>query len=100
MAEKMKRVAWILIFLAGMLLSAWIVFSGLNLEDDPIAARLALAYYGFQCLGPFWMLYDWFIRRQKRHWKPFLWLFFVPLGFLWYRFNEYKPTRLGDPTPP
>jgi hypothetical protein len=26
----------------------------------------------------------------------FLWLCFVPLGFLWYRFNEYKPTSLGD----
>ncbi|MFZ0980877.1 MAG: hypothetical protein WAN23_15850 [Candidatus Acidiferrales bacterium] len=97
----MKRVVWILIFLAAMLLSAWIViFSDLNLKDDPIAARLALAYYAFQCLGPFWMLYDWFIRRQKKHWKPFLWLFFVPLGFLWYRFNEYIPTRLGDPTRP
>lgn len=66
MTEKMKRVAWILIFLAAMLLSAWMIFSDLNLKDDPIAARLALAYYAFQCLGPFWMLYDWFIRRQKR----------------------------------
>jgi hypothetical protein len=39
------------------------------------------------------MLYDWFIRRGKKKWKSWLWLFFVPLGFLWYYFEEYRPSR-------
>ena len=46
------------------------------------------------CIGPFWMLYDWFVRKAKRTWNSWMWLFFVSWGFLWYYFEKYRVTEM------
>jgi hypothetical protein len=38
------------------------------------------------------MLYDWFVSKSKRTLKPWMWIFFVPWGFLWYYFEKYRVT--------
>ena len=93
----MRPIGWGLIFLMATLFMLWVVrFSNWNLEDQPVASRLAIAFWFFACIGPYWMLYDWFIKRRKRKWKAWLWLFFVPLGFLWYYFEEHRPSRARE----
>jgi hypothetical protein len=94
---QMRRIGWALIFLTAtlfMLSVFWVAASShWNLEDQPAASRIVIGFWIFACVGPYWMLYNWFIRRGKKKWKSWLWLFFVPLGFLWYYFEEYRPSR-------
>jgi hypothetical protein len=44
------------------------------------------------------MLYDWFVKRGKRTCEAWMWLFFVPWGFLWYYFEKYRPTKASQTT--
>jgi hypothetical protein len=37
------------------------------------------------------MLFDWFIKNQNRNLKRWMWLVFVPWGFLWYYFEVHRP---------
>jgi len=93
----MRPIGWAVIFLTTATFMFWVVnFSHWNLEDQPVASRLTIAFWLFACLGAYWMLYDWFIKRGKRKWKPWLWLFFVPLGFLWYYFEEHRRNKARE----
>jgi len=60
-----------------------------NLQDNPVASRIAIGYFFFICVGPYWMLYDSWNHERKLTRK--LWLFFVPGGFLWYYFEVFRP---------
>jgi hypothetical protein len=51
-----------------------------------------VAIHSIAGIGPFWMLADWFIRRRnKLQWQRWMWLFFMPWGFLWYVFEKWEP---------
>jgi hypothetical protein len=53
---------------------------------------ITIALHTIACIGPIWMLVDWFVkRREKLSWRPWMWLFFVPWGFLWYAFEKWEP---------
>jgi len=53
-----------------------------------------VALHTVACVGPFWMLADWFIRRGKKlRWQRWMWLFFLPWGFLWYVFEKWEPVE-------
>jgi len=81
---------WALVFAAVSATALWIVIgSRWNLQDNPVASRIALAYFFVICAAPYWMLYDSWQHERKLTRK--LWLFFVPGGFLWYFFEVYRP---------
>jgi hypothetical protein len=68
------------------------MFFHLDLEKYPLAARVGVGVHLVACIGPFWMLYDWLIKRQKR-WETWMWLSLVPWVFLWYYFEKYRPNE-------
>jgi hypothetical protein len=58
----------------------------------PVQFWFTIAVQCIVVLGPFWMLVHWFVKRkQKLSWQFWMWLFFVPWGFLWYVFEKYEP---------
>jgi hypothetical protein len=60
-----------------------------NLQENPVASRIAFAYFFVICAAPYWMLYDsW---HHERRMSRKMWLFFVPGGFLWYVFEVDRP---------
>jgi len=67
----------------------WLFFH-LNPATYPVFSRIALGVHVAACIGPFWMLYDWFIKNQKGELKRWMWLVFVPWGFLWYYFEVHR----------
>jgi len=69
------------------------MFFHLNPETYPLATRVFIGIHAIACVSPFWMLYDWFVKSGKRTWKTWMWLFFVPWGFLWYYFEKYRPAN-------
>lgn len=73
-----------------MLLHAWLVFSYLEIESYPVLSRIAIGVHILACVGPFWMIADWFIKKQKRTLERWMWLFFVPWGFVWYYFEIHR----------
>lgn len=92
MRSAMKAVYWAAIILVLNVLHLW-MFLHLDLERNPVATRIGVGIHLAACIGPFWMLYDWFIKRQQRRWKTWTWFFFVPWGFLWYYFEKYRPSK-------
>jgi hypothetical protein len=86
------------VILAATVLHLW-MFLHLNLEAYPMATRVGIGIHAVACVGAFWMLYDWFVKRGKRTWKAWMWLFFVPWGFLWYYFEKYRPANAGENRP-
>ena len=76
----MRPIHWVAVILAATVLHLW-MFLHLNLEAYPVATRVDIGIHAVACVGPF---LDWFVIRGKRTWKAWLWLFFVPWGFLWY----------------
>lgn len=37
---------------------------------------ITIALHTIACIGPFWMLADWFVKRRKKlRWRPWMWLF-------------------------
>jgi hypothetical protein len=87
----MKPIQWVMIFVVASLLHLW-MFLHIDLETHPVASWIAIAMQLAICIGPFWMLYDWFVSKSKRTLKSWMWLFFVPWGFLWYYFEKYRLT--------
>lgn len=82
----MRLVLWILLFVVISLFAGWVViFSSWNLQDNPVAARFAVAFFIFVGAGPYWMLYD-SLHHDKRL-TPKMGLIFVPGGFIWYYFE-------------
>jgi hypothetical protein len=94
----MRPIQWVAIILAADVFHLWMFFH-LNLETHPIASWIGIGIHVGACVGPFWMLYDWFIKRRQRTWKAWTWLFFVPWGFLWYYFEKHRPTKAREANP-
>jgi hypothetical protein len=94
----MRSIHWVTIILVANILHLWMFFH-LNLETHPVAARVGIGIHVAACIGPFWMLYDWFVKRNKGTWKPWMWLAFVPWGFLWYYFEKYRPSKAREINP-
>jgi hypothetical protein len=46
--------------------------------------------------GCYWMLAHWFIKKGQRQFKAWMWLFFVPWGWLWYCFEVLPFLRPTD----
>ena len=68
------------------------VLNNATIENNPAIIRLTIGLAVIACIGPFWMLAHWFIKRAKKlRWQRWMWLFFVPWGFLWYVFEKYEP---------
>lgn len=89
----MRLIWWILVFIAITLLAGWVViYSNWNLQDNPVASRIAIGYFFFVCAGGYWMLYDCW--RHDRKFTRKMWLSFVPGGFLWYYFERFRPRHL------
>jgi len=68
---------------------SWLFFH-LDPEKHPALFFFAIAVHIAACIGPFWMLFDWFIKNEKRILKQWMWLFFMPWGFLWYYFEVHR----------
>jgi len=85
----MRSAYWIAIILVANVLHLF-MFLHLNSETHPVATGIGIGIHFAACLGSFWMLYDWFIRRRRDKWKAWMWLFFVTWGFLWYYFEKYR----------
>jgi hypothetical protein len=92
MKSAMRPAYWVAIILVLNVLHLW-MFLHLDLERYPVATRIGVGIHFAACIGPFWMLYDWFIKRKQKRWKTWTWLFFVPWGFLWYYFEQYRPSK-------
>ena len=80
---------WVAVISAVNALHLWLFF---HLENaNPVQFWMTIAIHVVGSLGPFWMLAHWFIRRRKRlTWQSWMWLFFVPWGFLWYISEKYE----------
>jgi len=87
----MKPIQWVMVFVAASALHLW-MFLHIDLETHPVTSWVAIGMQVAVCIGPFWMLYDWFVKKAKRTWKPWMWLFLIPWGFLWYYFEKYRPS--------
>ena len=60
----------------------------------PAQFWITIAIHTVACIGPFWMLGNWFLKRGKKLvWQRWMWQFFVPWGFLWYVFERYEPAQ-------
>lgn len=58
-------------------------------KADGVQLWMTITIHAIACIGPFWMLVHWFVKRgRKLEWKRWMWLFFVPWGFLWYFFEK------------
>jgi hypothetical protein len=86
---------WAFVIASVNVLHVWLFF---HLPDArSIQFYVTIAIHVVACIGPFWMLADWFCRRgEKLRWQSWMWLFFVPWGFLWYVFQKWKPVRLAE----
>lgn len=80
---------WILILLFATAVHSWLFFH-LDPEKYPALSFFAIGVHVAACIGPFWMLFDWFIKNEKRLLKQWMWLVFVPWGFLWYYFEVHR----------
>jgi hypothetical protein len=84
---------WLLIFAAMSATALWMMLNNWNLQDNPVASRIAITYLFIMCLGPYWMLYDsW---HHERRLNRNMWFFFVPGGFIYYYFEVRRPRLRG-----
>lgn len=83
---------WALVIVAVNIVHLWLFF---HLTDErPVAFWLTISIHIIGCIGPFWMLAHWFAkRRNKLQWQRWMWLSFVPWGFLWYIFEKWEPAE-------
>ena len=95
----MRTRYWVLIILAATSIHFCLVFGYLDLQIHPVMSRIALAVHVVACIGPFWMLADWFLKKHKRSLEGWMWLFLVPWGFLWYYFEIDRPMRAHEGWP-
>jgi len=94
----MRPIYWVTTILAANILHLWMFFH-LNLQTHPVATWVGIGIQVAACIGPFWMLYDCFVKRNERKWQAWMWVFFVPWGFLWYYFEEYRPSKARERNP-
>ena len=97
MAEKSRnrvhtREFWFAVIAAANAVHLWLFFHLTNAYLVQTYITVAIHLVGV--LGAFWMLGHWFVKRRKKlHWEHWMWLFFVPWGFLWYVFEKYEPAQ-------
>ena len=91
MIVTMQQRWWTLIFTVVSVLAMWALYANWDLRDNPVVGRIAIGYFLFICIGPYWMLYDCWTHDRKLTRKT--WLFFVPGGFLWYYFERFRPRQ-------
>jgi hypothetical protein len=59
-----RRALWVAVIAAMNVVYLWFF---LHLSDDhPLLFRITAAIQVISCLGPFWMLADWFVKRRKK----------------------------------
>lgn len=86
----MRSIWWFSLFVAISACASWIVFySNLNIQDNPVASRIAFGYFFLLSVGGYWMLYDCW--KHDKRFTDKMWLAFVPGGFLWYYFERFRP---------
>jgi hypothetical protein len=91
----MRSIQWAAILLGANILHLW-MFLHLNVYTHPTLSWVGFGIHTAACIGPFWMLYDWFVKRGKRTWTAWMWLCFVPWGFLWYYFEQHRPSKASQ----
>jgi hypothetical protein len=85
-----SRTFWAVVIGAVTAFHLWLFFHLPNAHSFQFLFTVAL--HTVACVGPFWMLADWFIKRGKKlRWQRWMWLFFLPWGFLWYVFEKWEP---------
>lgn len=94
----MRALRWVIIILAVNILHLWMFFH-LDVATFPVVARVGVGIQVIACIGPFWMLYDWFVKRHQGKLEAWMLLFFVPWGFLWYYFEKYLPNKARAKNP-
>jgi len=83
---------WTAVIAGVNVLQLWLFFHLRNAQL--VQFWITVAIHSIACIGPFWMLAHWFIRRRsKLQWQRWMWLFFVPWGFLWYVFEKWEPAE-------
>ncbi len=82
-----NRKFWVATIAALNVLYFWAFF---HFSDaHPVQFWIMIAIHAAGTVGPSWMLGHWFIKRRERlRWERWMWLFFVPWGFLWYVFEK------------
>lgn len=95
-----SRTFWVLVIATANILqfslALYAMLNNATIENSPAIVRLTIGLATIACIGPFWMLAHWFIKRAKKlKWQRWMWLFFVPWGFLWYVFEKYEPPAPG-----
>jgi len=89
----MRPIWWVSVFIVISAFALWIVvYSNWNLQDNPVASGIAIAYFIFMSTGPYWMVYDCW--QHDKRLTPKMWLFFVPGGFIWYYFVRFRPRQI------
>lgn len=87
-----SRTFWAGTIATANVLHLWFFFHLPNAH--PLQFWITIALHAMACIGPFWMLADWFVKRhEKLRWRPWMWLFFVPWGVLWYVFEKWEPAE-------
>src|SRR3979411_1054499 len=91
-ASAHSRTFWAAAIAGENVLHLWLFFHLPNAH--PVQFCITIAIHTIACIGPFWMLAHWFVKRGKKlRWQRWMWLFFVPWGFLWYVFEKWEPAE-------
>ena len=85
------RTFWVGSIVAANAVHLWLFLHLPNAQ--PVQFWMTIAIHAVACIGPFWMLAHWFLKRGNKCWQRWMWLFFVPWGFLWYVFEKYEPAK-------
>jgi hypothetical protein len=81
---------WIAVIASVNVVHLWLFFD-LG-SGRPVQFWFTIAVQLLAIVGGFWMLAHWFVKRRKKLcWQRWMWLFFVPWGFLWYVFEKWEP---------
>jgi hypothetical protein len=89
-----SRTFWTVSIVAANVVHLWLFFHLPNAH--PAQFWITIAIQMIACIGQFWMLGHWFIKRGKKlRWERWMWLFFVPWGFLWYVFEKCEQPKSG-----
>jgi hypothetical protein len=87
-----SRAFWTASIVAANIVHLWLFFHLPTAR--PVQMWVTAALQTIMCIGPFWMLWHWFVKRGKKlRWERWMWLFFVPWGFFWYVFEKYEPVQ-------
>lgn len=87
-----SRLFWMFVIAAASIAHLWLF---LHLpRAGPWQLRVTVAIHVVACIGPFWVVADWFVKRRKKvRWQRWMCLLFVPWGFLWYVFEKWEPAK-------